>query len=111
MLFSINYSRDGGIRWLPLVTEYPGDVVNRVEQAVTSLTLQSPETLPGSDGNVALLRVIASDGFNTTVAEAGPLRSRIEAPVRSSRRRARTNGSSRTQAIQLAAWATMPKGD
>ena len=72
MLFSINYSRDGGTSWLPLVTEYPGDVVNGVEQDITSLTLESPETLPGSDGNVALLRVIASDGFNTTVAEAGP---------------------------------------
>lgn len=73
MLFSINYSRDGGVSWLPLVTEYPGDVgAGGVESDVTSLTLESPETLPGSDGNVARLRVIASDGFNTTVAEVGP---------------------------------------
>ncbi len=81
MLFSINYSRDGGMSWLPLVTEYPGDVVDGVEQEITSLTLESPETVPGSDGNVALLRVIASDGFNTTVAEAGPFTVEDRAPI------------------------------
>ena len=70
MLFSINYSPDGGTSWLPLVTEYPGDVENGVEKEITTLTLESPETLPGSDA--AYLRVIATDGFNTSVAEAGP---------------------------------------
>src|SRR5690606_39142355 len=34
--------------------------------------LASPDTLPGSAGKIAYLRVIASDGYHTTVAEAGP---------------------------------------
>jgi len=81
MLFSINYSRDGGVSWLPLVTEHPGDVEAGVESDITSLTLESPETLPGSDGKVAFLRVIASDGFNTTVAEVGPFTVEDRPPI------------------------------
>src|SRR5690606_8463025 len=68
LLFSVNYSPDDGTTWLPLTTEYPGDI----DGDVTSLTLASPDTLPGSAGKIAYLRVIASDGYHTTVAEAGP---------------------------------------
>ncbi|MFT5195344.1 MAG: hypothetical protein ACI85U_002364 [Candidatus Promineifilaceae bacterium] len=72
LLFSVIYSPDNGASWIPLVTDYPGDVAGGVESSTTSLTLESPEMLSGSGGNMGRLRVVASDGFNTTFDEVGP---------------------------------------
>ena len=64
LLFQVLYSPDGGLNWFPLVSDYPGSFgSNQV-----SLTLQFPENVPGSSGAHALLKVVASDGFNSSSA-------------------------------------------
>ncbi|MEM7800616.1 MAG: hypothetical protein AAF633_15590, partial [Chloroflexota bacterium] len=76
LLFSVNYSPDNGTTWLPIVTQYPGDLPGDV----TTLTLENPETLPGTSGNSGYLRLITSDGFHTTVSEVGPFSVANRAP-------------------------------
>jgi len=57
--FSLVYSHDGGANWLPIDAEVTGD----------SYTLDTTE-FPG--GNQVHIRLLASDGFNTTSADVGP---------------------------------------
>ncbi|MCC7021133.1 MAG: hypothetical protein IT332_15330 [Ardenticatenales bacterium] len=69
--FVVQYSPDGGVRWKTLAVDVPplrgaagvgGDVQGR-------LTLADLGTLPGSAApNGSMIRVLASDGFNTGVA-------------------------------------------
>lgn len=74
--YSIYYSRDDGISWLPLANDYPGTPGEGFEE----LTLSVPEALPGSAGPNARVRVMASDGFHTASAEAGPFTVTERAP-------------------------------
>lgn len=76
LLYSVNYSPDGGTTWLPILVEIAGDLASDI----TTVTLESPETFPGSGGNNGQLRVIASDGYNTTIAEVGPFTVADRAP-------------------------------
>ena len=59
LLFTVQYSADNGTNWLTL----------KVNDPETSLAISS-EHLHG--GDTCLLRVLASDGFNTTIATTSP---------------------------------------
>jgi hypothetical protein len=61
LLFTIQYSHNGGTTWVPLLVNYGGTGAD--EQSVM-LDLSSE---PGSDGQNALIRILASDGYNTSV--------------------------------------------
>jgi len=64
LLFNVQYSHDGGETWVSLVQNYPaGD-----PGSPQILTLASLDGLHGSDGENALVRVAASDGYNTSLA-------------------------------------------
>lgn len=66
LLGTVQYSPDLGQTWYALLNNYP---INK--GAAQSLTLDTT-TLPGSAANAALLRVSASDGYNTTAATSQP---------------------------------------
>ena len=66
LLYNVDYSRDGGTSWYPLVTDYAG-----APNETVRLPLQNPFSTPGTISNTAQIRVTASDGYNTTVAHSG----------------------------------------
>lgn len=66
--FTVQYSADGGATWLTLANN----------QRETSLTLDS-SGIAGSDS--ARVRVLASDGFNTTTAASGAFRVANKPPL------------------------------
>ncbi|HMN28623.1 MAG TPA: hypothetical protein PKE45_10760, partial [Caldilineaceae bacterium] len=66
--YNIHYSRDDGKSWIPLANDNPGTPGGEGNE----LTLSAPEALPGSKGQHALIRVMASDGFHTGSAVVGP---------------------------------------
>lgn len=69
LLYNVEYSPDNGQSWQPLVTDYPGTPdTNEV-----TYTLRNPEALPGTNGSSGLIRVWASDGYNTGMALSQPL--------------------------------------
>lgn len=65
--FSLLYSKDGGASWLPIAAEL----------TETSYAVDMGE-FPG--GTQARIRVLASDGFHTTSADAGPFTVSRKAP-------------------------------
>ena len=64
--FTVQYSHDGGTKWHTLVTNYPSTPAKSY-----TLTLNDLGGLQGSAPNTARIRVLASDGFNTTIATSG----------------------------------------
>ncbi len=72
---SVQYSRDNGATWTPLATEVLG----------TSVTISDTTLLPGSQSlagqGSSLVRVIVSDGFNTTVRVSSPFRVENRPPM------------------------------
>jgi hypothetical protein len=66
LLFTVQYSPDLGQTWYALATDVPG--VYDSDRA--TLTLDSLNGIPGSESNRALVRVIASDGYHTTLAQS-----------------------------------------
>ncbi len=68
LLFSVQYSPDGGQTWRALLTNLPnlggGDPV--------SVDLRDLSALPASVGASGLIRVAASDGYHTTLATSRP---------------------------------------
>ncbi len=64
LLFNVQYSPDVGQTWLPVANDVPGTLDT---QRVT-LTLNSLAGLPGSGAGQGRIRVLASDGYHTTVA-------------------------------------------
>jgi len=63
LLFTIQYSPDLGQTWNTLAADWPG----RPGSDVVTLTLDSPLGLPRSSTG-GLVRVLASDGYNTAIA-------------------------------------------
>ncbi|MBX3002149.1 MAG: IPT/TIG domain-containing protein [Caldilineaceae bacterium] len=64
LLFTVQYSYDGGAHWHTLITDFPaGRGGNR-------LALADLGSLRGSNGQTAQIRVIASDGYNTSIANS-----------------------------------------
>lgn len=68
LFFTVQYSPDNGVTWYTLLTQYPW-------LAATVATA----TLPGS--NQALIRVLASDGFNTSIATSAAFALAKHAPT------------------------------
>lgn len=65
LLFNVQYSPDDGATWSSLLTDSPGSP----ESDTVSLTL-SELTIPASLPNQARIRVAASDGYHTTLAQS-----------------------------------------
>ncbi|MCB0187632.1 MAG: IPT/TIG domain-containing protein, partial [Caldilineaceae bacterium] len=67
LLFTVQYSHDGGVKWHTLVVNYPSSPSKSY-----ALTYDDLGGLPGSAPNAARIRVLASDGFHTGIATSGP---------------------------------------
>ncbi len=68
LLYTVQYSPDAGHTWRAVATNFPGPTgSDRI-----TLTLNSLLGLPGSGAEQGLIRVAASDGYNTTLAQSGP---------------------------------------
>jgi len=65
--FTVQYSHDGGTKWHTLLTDYPSNPTKSY-----SIMLDDLGGLSGSTPNGALIRVLASDGFNTAIATSQP---------------------------------------
>jgi hypothetical protein len=65
LLFTVQYSYNGGSHWHTLVNDFPGSPTGS-----NKLTLADLGSVHGSNGQTALIRVIASDGYNTTIANS-----------------------------------------
>jgi hypothetical protein len=68
LFFTIQYSPDNGATWYTLLTQYPW----------LAATVET-DLLPG--GDQALIRVLASDGFNTTLVTSTPFALAKHAPT------------------------------
>lgn len=68
LFFTVQYSPDNGVTWYNLLVQYPW----------LAATVDT-DLLPGS--NSALVRVLASDGFNTAVATSAPFALAKHAPT------------------------------
>jgi len=62
LLFTVQYSYDGGSHWHTLVTDFPGSPTG-----VNTLALADLGSLRSSTGQTALIRVIGSDGYHTAI--------------------------------------------
>ncbi len=63
MLFTVQYSHNGGAAWQTLTTDYPS-----TPAGAYTLTYNDLGGLQGSAPNAALIRVLASDGYHTSSA-------------------------------------------
>ncbi len=78
LLFTVQYSHDNGASWHTLAVNLPG-----TPDPSNTLTLTDLGSLHGSAPNAALIRVLASDGYNTTIATSAAftLKNRLPEPV------------------------------
>ncbi|MCB9156830.1 MAG: IPT/TIG domain-containing protein [Caldilineaceae bacterium] len=67
LLFTVQYSHDNGAKWHTIVVNFPSTPDKNY-----TLTLDDLGGLPGSAPNQALIRVLASDGYHTTIATSQP---------------------------------------
>lgn len=76
--FTLQYSHDSGNSWHTLVLN-----LGSTPEANNSLTLTDLGSLHGSGPNTALIRVLANDGYNTTIATSQPftLKNRLPEPA------------------------------
>lgn len=74
LLYTLLYSHDNGDHWTPLLANFGG-----TGAAIETVTL-SLSTEPGSVGPNALVRVLASDGYNTAYATSLPFGVLTRAP-------------------------------
>jgi hypothetical protein len=68
LLYNVQYSPNGGARWVSIVTGFPGPP----DSDIASISLDDLLDTPGSDGQNGLIRVAASDGYNTAITESLP---------------------------------------
>jgi hypothetical protein len=68
LVFTVQYSPDGGQSWRALAT----NIANPAATGTLSLPLDQLSGIPGSLGAAALIRVMASDGYNTGLATSQP---------------------------------------
>ncbi len=64
---TVQYSYDGGAHWHTLVTEFPGSATGSNRLALADLG-----SLHGTTGQTAVIRVLASDGYNTAIGLSQP---------------------------------------
>jgi hypothetical protein len=76
LLFTIQYSHDGGSKWYTLQTNYPSTPAGSY-----SLTLADLGALQGSAAQAARIRILASDGYHTTIATSAPFTVANRKPV------------------------------
>jgi len=78
LLFTVQYSHDSGTSWHTLALNVPS-----TPDPNNTLTLADLGSLHGSAPNAALIRVLASDGYNTAIAISQPftLKNRAPEPV------------------------------
>ena len=76
--FTLQYSHDNGNSWHTLALN-----LGSSPEANNSITFTDLGSLHGSGPNTALIRVLANDGYNTTIATSQPftLKNRLPAPV------------------------------
>jgi hypothetical protein len=67
LLFTVQYSHDNGASWHTLAINVPS-----TPDPTTSLTLSDLGSLHGSAPNSALIRVLATDGYNTAIDMSEP---------------------------------------
>jgi hypothetical protein len=67
LLFTVQYSHDNGASWHTLALDQPS-----TPDPNNSLSLSDLGSLHGSGPNSALVRVLASDGYNTAIATSQP---------------------------------------
>ncbi|MCC7353194.1 MAG: hypothetical protein IT330_05495 [Anaerolineae bacterium] len=65
LLFTVQYSYNGGVHWHTLVNDFPSS-----STISNTLSLADLGSLHGSTGQTAIIRVIASDGYNTAIANS-----------------------------------------
>ncbi len=75
LLFTVQYSPDNGKQWRTLLTNFP----NRSATDIVTLSLKDVSGIPASTTG-GLIRVAASDGYNTTLATSQPFRVVNRAP-------------------------------
>ncbi len=63
LLYTVQYSHNNGAAWHTIVTNYPG-----LPNGGGALSLDELGSLPGGGANQSRIRVLASDGYNTTIA-------------------------------------------
>lgn len=82
LLFTLQYSPNGGLRWQTLATGLPAVPVSAEPGAPLAgkLVLDDLGSLPGSAGKSGLIRVLASDGYNTGIATSQPFTLRDRRP-------------------------------
>lgn len=76
LLFTVQYSYDNGGHWQALAADIADSPA-----PTTTLTLDDLSMLHGSTGATALLRVLASDGYNTGIGVSQPFQVSNRAPV------------------------------
>ena len=78
LLFTVQYSHDAGASWHTLALNRPGS-----PEPSNSLSLSNLGALHGSAANSALIRILASDGYNTSIATSQPftLKDRLPEPL------------------------------
>ncbi len=67
LIFTLQYSYDGGTSWQALANDVPSTPVGSYQ-----VTLNDLSALHGSAANAGRVRVIATDGFNTAIATSQP---------------------------------------
>ncbi|MEZ4658824.1 MAG: hypothetical protein R2911_14750 [Caldilineaceae bacterium] len=67
LLFTVQYSHDNGAKWHTIALNFPSTPAKSY-----TLTLDDLGGLQGSAPNQALIRVLASDGYHTTIATSQP---------------------------------------
>ena len=75
LLFSVQYSPDNGQHWRALLSDFP----NRSGSDTVTLNLDQLSGIPASSSG-GLIRVAASDGYNTTLATSQPFTVANRAP-------------------------------
>ncbi len=76
LLFTIQYSHDGGATWHTLAVDVPAG-----EATSHTLSWDDLGSLHGSAPNQALVRILASDGYNTGSALSAPFTLQDRAPL------------------------------
>lgn len=68
LFFTIQYSHDNGTSWHTVALNVPGTLPDTDYQ----LTFDDIGSLHGSAANAARIRILATDGYNTTIATSAP---------------------------------------
>lgn len=72
LLYVVQYSPDGGASWRTVSSDIAGPGNNSGDNVLPVTVQFNASDLPGSNGQNALVRVLASDGYHTTIAVSDP---------------------------------------